>query len=81
MSFLIECTERNVVFVVCRWFFADFLFTQSHAILCLLGKFINFVQLQQIGRLLIGNSRGRIHTIHACNRMLENELNVFEQLP
>lgn len=78
MNFLIEYTKRNVMFVVCWRFVVDFLFTQSHTIPHLFSKFINFVQLQQIDGFLIGNFRGWFDVIHACNWMLENELNVFE---
>lgn len=81
MRLLIECAERNVVFVIGWCFVVDLLFTQSHAILCLLRKFVNFVHLQQIGSFLVWNFRRCIDTVHACNRMLENELDVFEQLP
>lgn len=81
MRFLIECTERNIVFVIGWRFIVDLFSTQSHTILCLLRKFINFVQLQQIGSFLVWNFCRRIDTVHARNRMLENELNVFDQLP
>lgn len=81
MNFLIEIAERNVMFVLCRRFIVNLLFAQSNAILCPLSKFINFIHLEQIGRFLVGNFRGRIDAIHACNWMLENELGVLEQLP